>query len=119
MHQSIPQTPSHARVFTACLLSFMILMAPIASIAGATLRATAPARATKKQLSAAEKLEAALFEPALAPVVSPIISATKTDSFSDPDGDGKAVPSATITYDVNVNNSGGDATGVQFNDTID
>ncbi len=120
MHQSVPQTPSHARVFTACLLSFMILMAPIASVAAATLRATAPASVTKKQLSAAEKLEASLFEPALAPVVSPIISATKADTFpSHPSG--QAEPGDTITYDVNVNNSnsGGDATGVQFNDTID
>ncbi|HUQ30890.1 MAG TPA: Ig-like domain-containing protein, partial [Pyrinomonadaceae bacterium] len=49
-----------------------------------------------------------------------IVSATKTDSFPDPNNDGKAEPGDTITYDVNVNNTGAvDAAGVTFNDTID
>jgi uncharacterized repeat protein (TIGR01451 family) len=49
-----------------------------------------------------------------------IVTATKTDSFPDPDTDGKAEPGETITYDVNVSNSGAsDATGVNFTDTID
>jgi uncharacterized repeat protein (TIGR01451 family) len=56
-------------------------------------------------------------------VISPptaIVSATKTDSFPDPNADGKAEPGDTITYDVNVSNSGAaDATGVSFTDTID
>ena len=47
------------------------------------------------------------------------ITATKTDSFPDPDLDGKAAPGETITYDVNINNGGTDATGVNFIDTID
>src|SRR5882724_10354875 len=119
MYQSIPQTPSHTRVFTACLLSFMLLIAPLASVAAATIRATEPAvnKTTKKQLSAAERLEAALFEPAL-PVVGPVITATKVDSFpSHPSG--QAEPGDAITYNVNVSNAGADATGVQFTDTID
>jgi methionine-rich copper-binding protein CopC len=49
----------------------------------------------------------------------PTITATKVDSFPDPDGNGKAEPGDAITYDVNISNSGTDATGVNFSDTID
>ncbi|HEY0408336.1 MAG TPA: Ig-like domain-containing protein [Pyrinomonadaceae bacterium] len=49
-----------------------------------------------------------------------VITATKTDSFPDPNSDGQAEPGDTITYNVNVNNTGAtDANGVAFNDTID
>ena len=51
--------------------------------------------------------------------VAPLITATKSDAFPDPDNDGKAVPGDTITYTVQINNGGTDATGVQFNDTVD
>jgi hypothetical protein len=56
-----------------------------------------------------------------APVAPPaIITASKTDSFSDPNNDGKAEPGDTVTYDVNVADTGAtDATGVAFTDTID
>lgn len=60
----------------------------------------------------------AVFQPA-ALIVAPLITATKSDAFPDPDSDGKAVPGDTITYTVQVNNSGTDATGVVFNDTVD
>ena len=51
---------------------------------------------------------------------APAITATKTDSFPDLDSDGKAAPGETITYDVNISNTGpDDATGVNFMDTID
>ncbi|MBV9923746.1 MAG: DUF5011 domain-containing protein [Acidobacteria bacterium] len=53
-------------------------------------------------------------------LVAPSITATKSDSFPDPDNDGNAAPGATITYTVQITNNGGsDATGVVFNDTID
>jgi uncharacterized repeat protein (TIGR01451 family) len=59
------------------------------------------------------------FDPAPAPAAT-VVTATKTDSFDDPDGDGKAEPGQTITYEVNISNTGAaDATGVQFADTID
>ncbi len=50
---------------------------------------------------------------------APLITATKKDAFPDPDNDGNAAPGATITYTVQINNSGTDATGVVFNDTVD
>lgn len=59
----------------------------------------------------------AVAQPA-AFAVAPLISATKSDAFpSHPSG--KAEPGDTITYTVQINNSGTDATGVVFNDTVD
>src|SRR5215207_7097660 len=50
--------------------------------------------------------------------VAPLITATKTDAFpSHPSG--QAEPGDTITYTVQINNGGTDATGVVFNDTVD
>jgi uncharacterized repeat protein (TIGR01451 family) len=50
---------------------------------------------------------------------APLITATKTDAFPDPDNDGKAVPGDTITYTVQIDNNGTDAAGVVFSDTVD
>jgi uncharacterized repeat protein (TIGR01451 family) len=59
-----------------------------------------------------------VFSPA-APV-APTVTATKTDSlFTDVDSDTQADPGDTIKYTVNINASGGDATGVTFTDTVD
>src|SRR5437870_1881302 len=53
-------------------------------------------------------------------IVSPVITATKVDAYPDPNADGKADPGETITYTINISNTGtGDATGVMFTDTID
>ena len=53
-----------------------------------------------------------------AAAIAPAITATKSDAFpSHPSG--KAEPGDIITYTVQINNSGTDATGVVFNDTID
>ena len=123
MYRSIAQTPSNQRVFGACLLSFMILIAPIASVGAATLRATTPAfrdasKAAKAELSANEKLEAALLESAPPVPLVPAITATKTDTFP-PHPSGQAQPGDQITYDIAINNAGTDATNATFNDTID
>ncbi|HEX6622271.1 MAG TPA: Ig-like domain-containing protein, partial [Pyrinomonadaceae bacterium] len=56
--------------------------------------------------------------PVAAPL-APGVTATKTDSFPDPDGDNKAAPGQTITYTVQITNNGADAaTGVTFTDLI-
>jgi uncharacterized repeat protein (TIGR01451 family) len=71
--------------------------------------------ASARSAARANSALAGAFDPA-----PTIVTATKTDSFTDPDGDGKAEPGQTITYDVNVANSGAsDATGINFSDTID
>src|SRR2546421_125482 len=54
------------------------------------------------------------------PPLAPVITATKTDSYPDPNADGMADPGETITYTVTINNTGtADATGVQFSDSVD
>jgi len=91
----------------------MTLLGPIAPVGAATISATTPSNPGSIKPNFKE-------EPnPLSPAV-PNITATKTDSFPDPNIDGKADPGETITYDVNISNSGGaDATGVNFLDTID
>jgi uncharacterized repeat protein (TIGR01451 family) len=99
------QHSSNTRVFTALLISLVILVTPLTPLVSASARSAARANSAL----------AGAFDPA-----PTIITATKIDSFTDPDGDGKAEPGQTITYDVNVANSGAsDATGVNFSDTID
>lgn len=99
------QAPSNAKIFTSLLISFVFLMTPVMQVAVANTRAAGMPNAAL----------ARAFDPA-----PTVVTASKSDSFSDPDGDGKAEPGQTITYDVNVSNTGAsDATGVNFNDTID
>ncbi len=116
---------SNLRVFLACLLSFMTLIAPIASVAAATRydsrTSSASSTDAKSKSSSEEKLESYLFtNPPAAPVATPDITATKAATFTDSDGDLKAELGETITYNVNVANAGpGDATNVAFTDTVD
>lgn len=80
----------------------------------------APAALGAGRSAAAAPARTAAANPATpAPAVAPIITATKSDAFPDPDNDGKAVPGDTITYTVQITNSGSDATGVNFSDTLD
>jgi uncharacterized repeat protein (TIGR01451 family) len=127
MTRLFPRTShSNLRVFLACLLSFMTLIAPIASVAAATGNDARFASATssansRSKASAVEKLESFLFtNPSAAPAATPDITAIKTASFADADSDGKAEFGQTITYNVNVTNNGPvDATNVTFTDTVD
>src|SRR5689334_13758851 len=102
-----------SRAFVACLIIALLILGPLtplslaSSPSSSTSTATAPNSAPPTTPPAAP-----------APLV-PNISATKVDSFPDVDGNGKAEPGDTITYDVNVTNNGSDATGVNFTDTID
>ena len=96
---------SKVRVFTALLTTTVLLMMPVAPAASGSTR------------------YALGFNPAAAPFApaTTVVTATKTDSWDDSaTPDGKAEPGETITYDVNISNTGAsDATGVVFNDTID
>ena len=55
----------------------------------------------------------------MTPLLAPTVTATKTDSFPDPDNNNQADPGETLTYTVNIGASGEDATGVTFTDTVD
>jgi uncharacterized repeat protein (TIGR01451 family) len=97
---------TNLRVFTSLLISFVLLVTPLVPLASASARGDG-------------FRSAAMPGAALAPAAT-VVTASKTDSFPDPDSDGKAEPGETITYDVNVANSGAvDATSVNFSDTID
>ena len=55
-----------------------------------------------------------------ASLLVPTIAATMVDTiFTDVDGDGRADPGDTLQYTVVISNTGTDATGVNFTDTID
>jgi uncharacterized repeat protein (TIGR01451 family) len=106
--------PNNIRVFTAIFTSFIILMTPVAPVFAAKVRQAGYAKSSYKSSAAA------LPGAPLSPPASTIVTATKTDSFPDPNNDGKAEEGDTITYDVNISNTGAsDATGVTFSDTID
>ena len=109
-------TPSdrHAgsKTFIACLITTLMVLGPLAPLSLASSSSSRRAEAARTAGPATK------MEPA-APMVVPSLTATKTDSFPDPDMDGKAAPGETITYDVNITNNGTDATGVNFTDTID
>ncbi|HYE13886.1 MAG TPA: Ig-like domain-containing protein, partial [Pyrinomonadaceae bacterium] len=81
-------------------------------------QAAAGARSLKPADAGAERSAAASPAALAAPLV-PSLSATKTDSFPDPDGDGKAEEGDIITYTVTITNNGTDATNVQFSDNVD
>src|SRR5215813_10852070 len=125
------------RVFTACVLAYLMLLAPFAPIAakpqqrakGREQRAESYVVAEQRGISPTVRegststselfLPAAQPQPLPLPPVS-VITATKSAMLNDTDGDGKADPGETITYSVTVtNNSGSDVSGLSFMDTID
>lgn len=126
MQSTTRRSLSNARVFTACLLSMIMLLAPLASFAvpspdsrsasistltwphnGALLPAIVAADLTlaKKPL---------VKNGSLALVGSPVITASMMAPAT-------ANPGSTITYTANISNATGstDATGVTFTDTVD
>src|SRR5215207_10176725 len=90
--------PRNSRLAT--LLSLAITFSLLTPLVPATFSAGAGGARAGNALAAARAAAAAAFVPA--------ITATKTDAFPDPDNDGKAVPGATITYTVQINNGGTD-----------
>src|SRR5215218_5570860 len=99
-----------SKTFIACLIISMMILGPLAPLSQAS-----PSSSSR---STASTNAPAPVPAAPAPLV-PDITATKVDSFPDPDMDGKAAPGETITYDVNISNNGTDANNVNFTDTID
>jgi hypothetical protein len=117
-----PSSHSNLRVFTACLLSFLIMVSPIASVAASVKAASSPASTktgAKDKLTPEERMESSLFKPMAAVMPLGGITATKSDSFP-VHPSGQAEPGDEISYTVDVGNtSGSDATGVTFTDQID
>ena len=124
---------SFSRVFVASILSFAILIMPFAQLAAATKQRseirnrksdkTPVASPIVSEGASATNLNPPIAEPAPQPL-TPIGSVTATLAgaiTTDADADGKADPGVdTITYTATItNNTGGDISGLQFNDTID
>ena len=105
-----------SKTILACLIISLMILGPLAPLSQAS--PSSSSRSRTASTNAAPVPVPAQPAPAPAPLV-PDISATKVDSFPDPDADGKAAPGEAITYDVNITNNGTDATGVNFTDTID
>src|SRR3569832_698029 len=105
-----------SKTILACLIISLMILSPLAPLSQAS--PSSSSRSRTANTNAAPGPVPAQPAPAPAPLV-PDISATKVDSFPDPDADGKAAPGETITYDVNITNNGTDANGVNFTDTID
>lgn len=110
----------NTRAFIATIISYVMLAGQVAPLA---LAARGPAPRPAPKSAAATPATAAPVAAAPVPqplVFAPIITATKTDSFPDPDNDGKAEPGDVITYTVTINNTGPDpATNLILTDTVD
>ncbi len=132
MHQAVPQSyRSILRIFSACLLTWLLIMVPLvpfAPVSRGESRAAdrEPAKPQSPETSTAAAttntfVNAPVPQPAPAPMYAPTITATKDDGIA---AATPVAPGGTITYTVNVNNTGttspaDDATGVVFTDTVD
>src|SRR5215217_9181587 len=105
-----------SKTVIACLIISLMILGPLAPLSLAS--PSSSSRAHARSTNAAPAPVPAAPAPVAAPLV-PDVTATKVDSFPDPDMDGKAAPGETITYDVNLTNNGTDANDVNFTDTID
>lgn len=118
MKSNIPQPRfSNARVFTSLFISFVILVTPIVPVVSAQARLAGYLKSSSLRANSDAVKPGNMLS---LPPSTAIVTATKTDSFPDPNSDGKAEAGDTITYDVNINNTGAnDATDVSLSDTID
>src|SRR5215211_6629692 len=103
-----------SKTIIACLIISLMILGPLAPLSQASPISSSRSRTANTAPAPVPAARAS----AAAPLV-PDISATKVDSFPDPDLDGKAAPGETITYDVNITNNGTDANDLNFTDTID
>lgn len=120
MNQSFHASPTGFRVVGASLLSALMLLMPVTPILASTKAAESrmSSRRDSKETKSRKDEASDLFVNSPAPIAAPTITATKTDTY--PSSPGPAVPGETVTYTVDVNNTGPDpATGMTFMDTID
>src|SRR6266850_6348782 len=115
---------------TSLLIAYLLLMMPIAPLAAGATKSRPKESAAPTNLKQASdssvlkapemKVHGSAAGYAPAPFAAPVITATKTATFPDPDGNGKAEPGDTISYTVTISNTGtADATGVTFDDNPD
>ncbi|HEV2706673.1 MAG TPA: Ig-like domain-containing protein, partial [Pyrinomonadaceae bacterium] len=115
-HSTSAFSRRHVRALIAGLLSYVLLAAPFAVLAQRTSRGATSGTSTGTTQTAVPST--GTLDAPRPNATGPVITATKVDSFSDPDNDGKATPGQVITYDVTITNGGDQpATGVVFNDT--
>ncbi len=122
------------RTSIASLLAYMLLTSQLAPMAMAlnrsAVRNASGGKSVVEHNNSGEAPTQGRVDSSFAPVpvplrvtaagMVPIITATKVDSFSDPDMDGKVSPGQTITYSVTIQNTGPDpAFNVTLNDTVD
>lgn len=135
-NRSLSTPNSGLRVFSASLLSALLIMMPFVQLAAASRRASgvgsrgpesttqaADSKPNTASKTAAENVfvDPSLPGPAPAPLVGPVIVATKDDGLATAT---TVAPGGTINYSVNIKNNGtvspaDDATGVVFTDIID
>ena len=121
MYRSMPQNPSNKRVFGACLLSFLMLIAPMASVGAAVRRATMPVAKAKVSRTLIESgLHNTVAPEPVAPL-APSLSATLSDNTL---LTVKKNPGDQINYTATITNSGAaspadDALAVIFNAPLD
>ena len=128
MNTSTSVTPHSRRVFTSLLLAFSILITPIAAMAGRRGPGAGSQRTGNQSGTSNESSKAAAKDVFVNPPVAPAppvvsVTATMTAAITtDADSDAKADPSPAdaITYTATItNNTAGDISGLQFNDTVD
>jgi hypothetical protein len=133
-HHTPSSNRRNLRTFIASLLAYVLLtsqFAPMAMAFNGSADRRTPARRPdleRKNTSETPTQERVDGSFAAVPVPlrvtalggAPVITATKVDSFPDPDGDGKVSPGQTITYSVTITNTGSaPATNVTLTDTVD
>jgi CSLREA domain-containing protein len=128
---SLYRSAGRLRVFVACLLSFTILITPIAAVATSSIANASIAKSNEKKRDKAKSAEEELFvnpptapalpgpqpEPAPEPL-PPVVGAVTATLEVSPTG--IVSPGATLTYTAVLGNTtGSDATGLSFNVPID